>query len=297
MHDFTFHSPTSLEEAFDLLDRHREDARLIAGGTALLLLMKQRLTQPRHLISLAAIAGLDRLEVKDGALHIGSTCSHRAVETSPLVQRGWPLLAETYRHVATVRIRNAATVGGGLAHADPNQDPPPSLIVLGASVQIRSRRGERTLPVEALATGYYETALQPGEVLTGVVVPPLPPAGGTAFIKLLPRTADDYATVSVAALVRLDPQGRCQEARVALGSAGPVPVRARRTEDALQRQRLTPTVIREAAELTKEAVDPLDDFRGSASYKRDMAAVMTRRALEGALQGAELGSAQTRASP
>ncbi|MBI4234179.1 MAG: xanthine dehydrogenase family protein subunit M [Chloroflexi bacterium] len=296
MHDFTFHTPRSLDEAFAMLEQYGEDARLIAGGTALVLLMKQRLAQPAHLVNLLGIPVLGRLEVTDGSLRAGATCSQRALEVSPAAQQGWPLLAETYRQVASVRIRNMATVGGGLAHADPNQDPPPSLIALGATVRVVSQKGERTLPVEALYKGYFETALETGEVVTEVVVPPAPSRSGGAFIKFLPRSADDYATISAAALLHLDSEGICREARIALGSAGPVPIRARRAEAALRGQRLTPALLREAAALVKEEVDPVEDVRGSAAYKRDMAAVIAQRALERALQRCG-GQAQAQVRP
>ena len=282
MHEFTFHRPQSLEETFDLLERHGEDARLIAGGTALVNLLKLRLAEYPHLVDLRGVPGLSGITVGPDGLHIGATTTHRALEISPEVSNGWPVLTETYHHVATVRIRNIATVGGGLAHGDPSQDPPPTLIALGATVSLASKGGQRSLAVEELYRDYFETTLAPGEVLQEVVIPLLPRGSGTAFIKFLPKTADDYATVSAAVNLCMS-DGRCQEARVALGCAGPVPVRALKVEEALRGQELTPAVLRDAAELVKDEVDPMDDVRGSAAYKRDMAAVITRRALEQAL--------------
>lgn len=287
MNDFQYHTPQSLAEAFTLLRDFDDDIRIIAGGTALVLFMKQRLAQPGHLLSLQRIPGLDGITANRTGVEIGAMCTHRKAETSPLLQEMMPLLCETYHHVATVRIRNMATVGGGLVHADPNLDPPPSLIALDARVVLVSASGQRTLPVEEFFLDYYETAIQPGEVLTQVLVPPLPPNSGTAYFKFLPRTADDYATVSAAARLTLgNGDGTCQDVRIGLGSVGMTPIRARQAEAVLRGQRITPGLMRQAGEAAMGEVDPLDDFRGSADYKRQMAGVFTRRALERALRQA-----------
>lgn len=279
---FELHSPDTLDQALDLLDRYGDDARPIAGGTALVLLMEQRLVRPGHLVNLGSIRELAGLEAADGALRIGATVTHRRVERDPAVGRAWPLLAETYRRVATVRIRNVATVGGGLAHADPNQDPPAALIALNARVQVASQRGTRELPVEELFQGYYETSLAPGEIITGVTVPGAPRPLRTAYLKFLPRTADDYPTVAVAVALEVE-DGRCRDARVALNAAGPTPVHARAAEDVLRGQRLEPELLRAAAATVPPLVDPISDHRGSANYKRRMSEVFTRRALEQAM--------------
>ena len=155
MRDFFFHSPTSLEEAFSLLEEHADNGRPIAGGTALVVLMKQSLLDADHLIDLQHVPGLRGIRAEADGLHIGALTSHREVETSDVVKQAAPLLAEVYRRVGTIRIRNVATVGGGLAHADPAQDPPPGLIALDASVRLRSRKGQRTVPVAELFTDYY----------------------------------------------------------------------------------------------------------------------------------------------
>ena len=285
--DFEYHEPRSLEEALALLADHGDDARLVAGGTALVIFIKQRLAQPGHLVSLARIPGLDGITANGAELSIGAMCTHRAVETSPLVQERASLVSDTYARVATVRIRNMATVGGGLVHGDPNQDPPPSLIALNASVVLASKGGERTVPVDELFLDYFETAIQPGEVLTELRVPVPPPNAGSAFLKFLPRTADDYATISAAAVLQVAADDLCEDARVAIGSAGVTPIRATSAESVLRGQRLTDELLQEAAATVKEQVDPLNDPRGSAEYKRDMAEVFARRALEQAWQKAK----------
>jgi aerobic carbon-monoxide dehydrogenase medium subunit len=279
MRDFYFYAPQTLDEALTLLDEHQDDGRAMAGGTALIVLMKQSLLDADHLISLARVPGLSSIRVEADGLHIGALTRHREVETSSLVRQYAPLICDVYRNVATVRIRNVATVGGGIAHADPAQDPPPGLIALDAKLRLVSKGGERTLPINEFFQDYYETAIQPGELLTEVIVPPVAADARTIYLKFLPRTADDYATVAVAAKAQLE-DGTVRNLRVALGAAGPTPVHATNVEQALEGRQATPDNIRRAAETVADQVDPLDDFRGSSDYKRDMAVVFTRRALE-----------------
>jgi aerobic carbon-monoxide dehydrogenase medium subunit len=283
MNAFEYRAPRTVDETLTVLREYGEDARVIAGGTALVTMLRQRLVRPGCLVSLRDVGGLDRIETANGALRLGALVTHRQAETSPLVRERIPVLAETFRRVATVRIRHMATLGGALAHADPNQDPPVTLLALGARVQVRGAGGPRELAIDEFFRDYYESALGPGEIVTGVTVP-VPAAGsGAAFVKFLPRTADDYATVAVTAIVSLDGD-RCREARVALGSVGVIPLRGRAAEALLSGERLGEAVIEAAGEAVKAEVDPLSDHRGSAAYKRDMAAVMVRRALTRAWQ-------------
>jgi carbon-monoxide dehydrogenase medium subunit len=280
MNSFDYHAPTSLEETFDLLATHGDDAHLMAGGTALVLLLQQGLVQPGHVVGLKdvkALHGVQRLD--GGGLQIRALTTHRQAERSPEVAGYCPALAENFSHVATIRIRNQGTVGGNLAHADPAQDPPPMLIALGAQAVVASRAGERRIPLDEFFVDYLETALQPGEVLVAVELPPLPAGTRATYKKFLPRTQDDYATVSVAASMRLGPGNVCEDVRVGVGSAATTPIRGRKVEDALRGQHVTPESIQEAAALVRDEVDPLDDLRGSAAYKREMARVWTQRAL------------------
>jgi carbon-monoxide dehydrogenase medium subunit len=288
MNAFEYRAPRTVDEALAVLGEYGEDARAIAGGTALVTMMRQRLVRPGCLVSLRDVQGLDRIEATDGSLRLGALVTHRDAEVSPLVRERLPVLAETFRRVASVRIRHMATLGGALAHADPNQDPPVTLLALGARVEVRGPRGRRELGLDELFRDYYETTLAPGELLTAVTVPQLPAAAGASFLKFLPRTADDYATVAVSAVVTLEPGGaRCRDARIALGSVGVTPLRGRRAEAMLAGQPLGPDLIEAAAETVTSEVDPLTDHRGSAAYKRDMAAVMTGRALAQAWEAAQ----------
>ncbi|MGE5060332.1 MAG: FAD binding domain-containing protein [Betaproteobacteria bacterium] len=284
MTPFEYRTPKSLKEVHANLKEFGSDAKLVAGGTALIIMMKQRLVRPSCLISLRSVRGLNGIELQNGGLRIGGLATHRQLETSPLIRRRLPMLADTYHHVATLRVRNMATVGGGLAHADPNQDPPPSLIALGATLKATSANGSRVIPMDEFFKDYYETVLNPDELITEVMVPKLPPNSGAAYIKFLPRTADDYATVSAAAVLTLDKSNKTiADVRIALGSVGVTPIRATAAEAVLRGQPLKTEAFAEAGEKAKEAVDPISDFRGSAGYKKDMAAVFVRRALEKAL--------------
>ncbi len=287
MIDFQYHSPRSLQEAFELLDRYGDDARVMAGGTALVLQMKQRLAQPDHVIGLRRIPGLSEIQWEaayptgqaSGQVRIGSMSTHQQIETDPIIKDRLPLITSTFRQVSTPRIRSMATLGGGLAHGDPNQDPPPALIALGAQAIINSSADERVVPVEDLFIDYYETVLRPGEIMTSIIIPALPVGSGGVYLKFLPKTADDYATVSVAAVVTKGEGNTCQDIRIVLGSVGVTPVRATDAEAVLRGQALDERNIQDCGEAVRDAVDPLDDFRGSAAYKRDMAVVFTRRAV------------------
>ena len=283
MIDFEYHAPTSLKQVFELFDRYADDARVIAGGTSLVIQMKQRLTQPSHVIGLKGIDSLNSIESTLGGIKIGALCTHRQIENSMLIADSLPLLVDTFRKVATPRIRNMATIGGGLVNGDPAQDPPPSLIALGASAVLTSQTGERTVRIEDLFIDYYETDVRPGEILTSVLVPNAPAGSGWAYLKFLPRTADDYGTVAAASVISKEPDGTCKDVRIVLGSAGVTPIRAIDAEDALRGEQLTDENIRAAAAMVRNSVDPLDDFRGSAEYKTDMAEVFSRRAVEQAI--------------
>ena len=279
MRDFFFHTPANLEDTLALLDKHQDDGRPVAGGTALVLLLKQSLLDADHIVSLEKVPGLSGIHAEADGLHIGALTTHREVETSAEVRKAAPLLADVYSQVATVRIRNAATVGGGLAHADPAQDPPAALIALNAKVTLTSKAGQRTVPVSELFIDYYETIIQPGELVTEVIVPSVAPGARHAYLKFLPRTMDDYATVAVAALAGVE-DGICRDLRVSLIAAGPTAIHATEVEKALIGKPVSREGIRSAADAVANQVDPIDDFRGSAGYKRDMAVVFTRRALE-----------------
>jgi carbon-monoxide dehydrogenase medium subunit len=293
MNAFDYRQPDTPEEALALMRELGEDAKVIAGGTALVIMLKQRLVVPDCLISLQKLHGLDHIDTSNGEIYVGALTTHRSVEQSPIVRTRLPALAETFHQVATIRIRNVATVGGALAHADPNQDSPVTLMVLGARVQLTSTTGTREVPLDEFFTDYYETVRQPDELVSEVIVPAPKPHSGSVYLKFLPRTADDYATVGVAASVTVDPSTQsCEDCRIAMGCVASTPVRAQAAEALVRGQRLTQALAQEAGALAQGVTDPLSDARGSADYKRAMAGVFVRRALEQAWQRALDGTSR-----
>ena len=278
MRAFELHHAENLDHTLSLLST-LEDVHLMAGGTSLMLLMNLGLVEPTNVVLLRRVRELQGIQRSaDGGLEINALVTHRQAELSPEVRAYCPTLSETFRHVATVRIRNQATVGGNLAHADPAQDPPPMLIALRAEVVLKSSSRTRRLSLEEFFRDYLTTALEPDEVLTSVRLPPLPNGTRATYEKFLPRTRDDYATVSVAVSLQAE-DGQCKDVRIALGGAASVPLRLTQVEDALRGEQLTERRIREAAALVPDLVDPPTDARGSADYKRKMARVWTERAL------------------
>ena len=287
MHNFEYREPDTLEETLALLGELGEDAKLVAGGTALVIMLNQRLLMPSHLISLRRLQDIDQIESSDGTLQLGALATLRAVETSPLVQEQSPVLAETYAQVATLRIRNMASVGGSLAHADPTQDPPVTLMALDARVGLASADGSREVAMDEFFIDYYETVVRPDELVTRVVVPPAAPHTGSAYLKFLPRTSEDYATVGVAARVSLEPDsGVCQDCRLVLGGVGATPLRAREAEDLLKGQKSTPELLEAVGAAARQLTDPVSDSRGSAQYKTAMTGVFVGRAIDQAWERA-----------
>jgi carbon-monoxide dehydrogenase medium subunit len=290
---FRYVRPATLEEAIGALADADGEAHLMAGGTSLALLMKNGLVSDGLIVDLGGIAGLDDIRVADGgALEIGALASLRRVERDPIVRERQPALAAAVSRVATVRIRNQGTLGGNLAHADPAQDPPAMLLALDAAVEVSGPDGSRTLPLGHLFVDVFETSLAPDEILTTVRVPAAAPGTRARYEKFLPRTADDYATVSVAARVTVD-GGAIADARVVVGAAGPTPIRVTAAEEALRGRPTDEVDLEAVAAAARDAVDPVDDARGSADYKREMAGVWAARAVGRLLaDGTDRGAAR-----
>jgi carbon-monoxide dehydrogenase medium subunit len=282
---FDYQEPTTLKKAFSLMEKHGDDARVIAGGTSLIIMMRQRLLTPKVVISLARIPKFDRITYnnKDG-LRIGAGARHRDIELSPAIKEHYPLLHETFRKVAQPRIRNMGTVGGNLAGGDPLTDPGASLIALDAEVTLTSSKGQRRLRLDEFFIDYYQTALETGELLTEIHVPP-PQRLGWSHIKFTPRSIEDFATVGVAITLQAK-NGTCEDIRVGLNSVASTIVRARKAEEVLRGKPITDTTLQEMGEVAATEVDPMDDNRGSAEYKREMVKVLVRRAVRAALSPA-----------
>lgn len=282
---FDYQEPTTLKKTFSLMEKHGDDARVIAGGTALIIMMRQRLLTPKVVISLARIPKFDRITYnkKDG-LRIGAGARHRDIELSPAVHEHYPLLHETFRKVAQPRIRNMGTVGGNLAGGDPLTDPGASLIALDAELTLTSSKGQRRLRLDEFFVDYYQTALEPGELLTEIHVPP-PQRPGWSHIKFTPRSIEDFATVGVAITLKAD-NGTCEDVRLGLNSVASTIVHAKKAEEVLRGKPITDAALQEMGQVAATECDPTDDNRGSAQYKLDMVKVLVPRAAKQALQRA-----------
>jgi aerobic carbon-monoxide dehydrogenase medium subunit len=282
---FGYVAAHSVEEALQLLTQHGEDAKLLAGGHSLIPAMKLRLSSPRTLIDLGTVAGLRGVRTDGNTLAIGALTVHTDVASAELVQKQLPGLADAASVIGDVQVRNRGTIGGSVAHADPGADFPVILTALNASFVLQSTSGNRTVAADDFFVDFYTTAMAANEVLTEIRVP-LPPAGsGTAYAKL-PHPASGYVVVSAGALITRQPSGSCALARVALGGLGGGPIRAVVTEAELQGKPLTPEVIGAAAAKAAENSDPADDTYASAEYKRHVATVYARRAIETAVKRA-----------
>lgn len=282
---FELHAPETVEEATALLDRLGDDAAVYCGGTELLLLMKLRFAELRHLVDVKGIAELRGIDADGERLSIGAAVTHRDVERHPAVRDRWPALAAMERCVANVRVRNAGTIGGNLCFADPHSDPATFLLASGATLVARRGGGEaRRIPAEEFVRGPFQTALDPGELLTRIEVPAPAPGSRIVHRKLAFR---ERPAATVCCNVTVE-DGRVAAARVAVGSVGPAPVRAQKAEAllaGLDAGAPDPRVLDEAAEAAAEASGATEDMNGSAEYKRHLAAVLVRRALLDALAG------------
>jgi carbon-monoxide dehydrogenase medium subunit len=278
---FDYSAAASIDEALAAIEEYGDELEFIAGGTSLVLMMQQGLVQPSKVIGLGQIKELRGIKrLANGGLEVGAMTTHRHLETSPEAFAYAAALPQSLGVIATIRVRNQATLGGNLVHADPAQDPPPVLIALDSIVDVVSvGGGARTIPMEEFFTDFFETALGENELVRSVRIPPMPAGSRLAYKKFLPRTEDDYATVSVAVRLGVEPDGTCKDIRIGLGALAVTPLRAKAVEQALLGQKLTEKSIKEAAALVRDEVDPLDDVRGSAKYKREMARVWTERTI------------------
>lgn len=302
---FEIHRPGTIAEATALLQEYRDDAALYCGGTELVLLMKLGFAEYRHLISLKRIPELSELRAENGHLHIGAAVTHRQLERSPVVRQHWPALSGMERNVANIRVRSAGSLGGNLCFSDPHSDP--ASFLLAAEGELVSRRGrhpegtryppagvtptteadqtERVIPIDQFVLGPYQTALQDGEILTAIRVPALPSGAAMAHQKFAFR---ERPAATAACLVRVE-EGRIADARVAVGSVGVVPLRARDAEAmliGLSGDAPDGATVRAAAEAAAEGSNPVSDLNGSPEYKRNLVRVLVERCFREALANA-----------
>ncbi len=279
----------SIEEAVGLLDQHGEDAKILAGGQSLIPLIRFRLARPSVLVDINRVPGLEYVQEADGTLHIGTMTREAELDSSSLIRNRYPILYDTSTMVADPVVRNWATVGGNLAHADPANDHPATMLALGARILAVGPAGERELPIEGFFTDMpFETALHSNEMLKEIRVPAPVQGSGGAYFKL-ERKVGDYAIAGVAAYITLDGSGNVSYAGIGLTNVGQVPIKARAAEQSLLGKPLDDASIHQAADLAAAASQPTSDTRGPAEYKRDMVRTLTVRALRKALARATGG--------
>jgi len=285
---FEYHSPSTVAEATALLARLGEDAKVLSGGQSLIPLMKLRLAAPKHLVDINGLPGLAYVREDGGTLRIGGLTREVDLEESEVVRSRYPLLFDTCKVIADPIVRNLATVGGNLAHGDPANDHPATMLALDALVVATGTRGERTIPIGSFFTGPFSTALKPDEIVVEIRVPAPRPRSGGAYVKL-ERKVGDFATVAVAAQITLDAGGACEQVGIGLTNVGSVPIKAAKAEAALKGKRPDDATIKQAAQLAAEASQPSADLRGSVEYKKDLVRVLTGRALRRAIERAQKG--------
>jgi carbon-monoxide dehydrogenase medium subunit len=285
---FDYVAPETLSEAVYLLSQNG-DAKVLAGGQSLIPMMRFRLAAPAVVIDLNRLKDLEYIREEDGLLKIGALTREAMIDRSSLVRERYSLLADTARVVADPLVRNMSTIGGNLAHADPANDHPATMLAYGAQIVATGPQGERTIPVNEFFLGPFESSLSPDEILTEIRVPTPQATNGGAYMKL-ERKVGDFATAAVAVQVGLDEDGNCTQAGIGLTNVGITPIRAFAAEQALIGKPLDDAAIREAARLAAEAADPESDHRGSVDYKRHLVRTLTVRALRKAAERAQGGS-------
>jgi len=285
MRDFKYIEPSSLEEVVTFMLKHPEEARILAGGTDLLVKMKRFLISPRYLVNLKTVRGLDQIDLDGrGCLRIGALAKIADVYRSPLVRQGWEPIALTAGKMASAQVRNVATVGGNLCNASPSADFAPIMICVGAEVKLVGINGTRIVLLEDFFTGPGQTVMELGELMTEILIPPLPARSAAAYIKQGVRKAMDIAVVGAAVNLGLAQDGRlCERARIVLGAVAPRPMRARAAEKVLEGNVVDSSVVRLAGQTAVEESRPITDVRGSQYYRRKIVGVSVERAITQAL--------------
>ena len=275
---FDLLQPRSVSEAVAMLSRYGDDARPLGGGTTLVILMKQRVLYYPYLVDLQTIPGLAEIKVESNGVRIGALVTHRSLECSPMIRASFPALADAFGQIGNIRIRQTASIGGNLAHADYRLDPPPALLVLGAEVSLFGANGARTVPLSQFFQGLYETALKPAELLIDIKVPFMPENSRAVYLRYSTLSANDWPCLGVAAFLS-KANGRCRELRVALGGLASTPVLVGGL-DFVNDQTLDSAVIERLLDAVDQQIAPFADLRGSEWYKRRMARLFVKKAVE-----------------
>jgi len=282
---FEYLRPKTVPEAIALLKQHGDEAKILSGGQSLIPMMKLRLARPGYLIDINRISGLAYIKEDGGFLKIGGLTREAELEASPLVRSKYPLLTDTTAVIADPQVRNLATLGGNLAHGDPANDHPATMIALGAQVVATGAKGERVIPIEKFFVSLFVTALAQDEILTEIRIPIPPPRSGGAYFKL-ERKVGDFATAAVAVQLTLDDKGAVQRAGIGLTNVGPTPLKASSAEASLQGKKVNDASMAQASQLAAKDAQPSSDLRGPAEYKRGLIQELTKRALSRAVQRA-----------
>lgn len=283
---FDFYQPTTLREASTLLRDNGPGGRFLAGGTDLVIAMKEKGLLPKYIVDLKRVPNLSGIrENGDGSITIGALTTMYEIETSSLIKKKYPFLAQSAAEVGSIQIRNRATVGGNLSNASPSADTSPALIALGAIANVANASGERKLPIEEFFKGPGQSALNADEILTGITIPKTSGNLVGEYIKFSPREMMDLAYVGVAAVYNLAADKKCTGAKIVLGAVAPTPIRANRAEAALEGQTLNEALAEKAGQIAAEEAKPISDVRSSADYRRAMVSAMTKRALMNASAG------------
>lgn len=276
--------PTTLDEALSLLANDGDETKIIAGGTALVIMLKNRLISPSMLLSLGRLPNLSYVRHEPGiGTRIGGLTTIRQAERSSVLRDKQPALAVAFGKVGNVRVRNAATVGGNLSEADYASDPPCMLVALRGRVKARSASGEREIPLTEFFKGFYETALNHNDILTELIVPDLSSQSRSVYLKYVSRSSEDRPCVGMAAVLDSAPDGTCKELRLVAGAVAETPVEFKKAEAMARGNRLTEELIREIGETCSGEVEPLSDLRGSAWYRKKIISVLARRAIQQAI--------------
>jgi len=275
---FEYFCPETISEAIALLEEHGEGAKILSGGQSLIPMMKMRLARPEYIVDINRIADLHYVKEEDGFLKIGGLTHESDLEESSLIRSKYQIILDTAALIADPQVRNMATVGGNLAHGDPANDHPATMLALGAEIVATGKGGERTIPIKDFFLSVFTTALEHGEILTEIRIPIPSPRSGGAYFKL-ERKVGDFATVGVAAQVTVDGKGVCRSAGIGLTNVGSTPIKATRAEGFLVGKKVDGQQIGQAAQLAAEDAQPSSDLRGPAEYKVSMVKELTKRAL------------------
>ena len=277
-HSFEYFCPETVSEAIALLREHGEGAKILSGGQSLIPMMKIRLARPEYIVDINRIADLHYVKEEGGFLKIGGLTREADLEASDLIRSKYPIILDTAALIADPQVRNMATVGGNLAHGDPANDHPATMLALEAEITATGQGGKRTIPIKDFFLSVFATALEHGEILTEIRIPIPPPGSGGAYLKL-ERKVGDFATVGVAAQVTVDSAGVCRRAGIGLTNVGATPIKATRAEGFLVGKTIDGPQISQAAQLAAEDAQPSSDLRGPAEYKVSMVKELTKRAL------------------